>query len=228
MCKRKWTYNMQAKKESINLLGTLSWWTWYNMMFESVFINSITTDWQLQTSIEPPSCFTDVCRHSLLHLSLELLCWFQIWIHHSMRPVKSDLQSGSCVILHTSAFSLCFPDFLTPFHRFLMQFQWTVDDSTGGPAASLKSCFQVFVAFVLIIWEQMRQIWGNFFSFLKFYKTHYTPRSKFLVPSWSKIIIISLPTVVFFCFFFTFLIIKETKYVFLGHYTSNKLPKYTI
>lgn len=60
----------------------------------------------------PPMCFTDGCRNSLLCLFPDLhsaYSQFHLCIYYSIRRVSVDFQSSSCVILHVSAFPLCFP-----------------------------------------------------------------------------------------------------------------------
>lgn len=83
------------------------WWIKIWLFFSVFIIPSTSTlaEMQPQTMTEPPPCFTDGCRHSLLCLSPDLRSSGVILRRISMITVVTDFQCSSCVI--TSAFFSC-------------------------------------------------------------------------------------------------------------------------
>lgn len=86
------------------------------------------------------------CGHFLLsppHINDNLYKKRQIFF---IRPVPTDFQSRFCIIWNTSAFSSCLPilriaSYYPPFHwDHFWWTQWTVDGTTKGSNASLRSC----------------------------------------------------------------------------------------
>lgn len=87
------------------------------LTFLSFSFMSNTTGWNSAKSPEPLKCFTDGYRSSLPYFSSDLLHTYwqgykpKMFNLDSMRPVAIDFESSSCMILHTSPISPCFPSF---------------------------------------------------------------------------------------------------------------------
>lgn len=90
LCKSHLSFIYEAVADSV--LSTCYFIWEQNQKLHFCIYNSISFDRMLNlTGLNAP-CFTDGCRQPLLYLSLvcgdkDLNQMFQIWIHHSVRPI---------------------------------------------------------------------------------------------------------------------------------------------
>lgn len=107
---------------------------------------------------EPPPCFTEGCKHSLLYLSPGLITW--------TKTFQSEFITWTCChwfsiyffcnLAYLSLFTLFrflkfgFLAVILPFRPFLMRSKWTLDGSTTGPDAFLGSWVRSLLDFFIL------------------------------------------------------------------------------